>query len=195
MSQRSPHETRLRILRVAKLVTVINSAVILGVLAGIVLLNMRDEEGTLGHDGFRGSKPPSGQKMPHLEELPGVPPRSELVGKRTLVVGTCMDCASGDILGSAVARLFERDFPEDAQLVMITWQGNLDEFRNEWRIPNTVQIYAMPDEQSRVKAQEMLRIGESGYSYLFDSKGTWRSSYPAQLLLPADVLHDLKQIK
>ena len=186
-----------------KLLLLADLAVILGVIAFWFWWSREDPRASVGNNGLRGSVPPAGQRIPDLASVAGISPRfpstGSLRGDKVLLVGTCLECQSGDIIGGAMRRLGSADLPDDLRVIVAGWGGKAAAWRSKWSLNDRIELHvAAPGAATEQLASE-LRLQpdverSSGYGYLYDSRGVWRSSFPVQLILPDDVLHDVDAI-
>jgi hypothetical protein len=178
-------------------------AILLAIVAAWAVWARDDSRAAVGHDGLHGSVPPTGQRLPDLSSITGVAPRlptpAALRGRRVLLVGTCFDCRSGDIVGGALRRLAGADLPDDLLVVVAGWGGSVAAWRDKWSLPARIELHGATTRASTMRLAAALRLEpdpdqSSGYAYLYDAHGRWRSSFPAQLMLPDDIGHDVEAI-
>jgi hypothetical protein len=155
--------------------------------------------------GLRGSRPPAGQHMPDLSSVdgiePGAPAPATLRGSAVMLVATCMECRSGDVIGGFLGRLTPDDLPGDARVVVFVWGGDEGAWLRQSRIgvgdvkPTILHVQA-PAALARVRSTFGIgSVGgaeESGITFLYDTKGRWRSTYFLGQLDRDDIAHDLR---
>lgn len=185
-------------MRYLKLLLAVN-AVLLAAIASIWWFGLRDDpRATHGNDGLRGSIPPRGQVIPDLAGIvgitPAVPTRARLAGSPALIVATCFECQSGDIIGGAMRRLADRGLPRGAQVHVVGWEGDAAAWRRRWSLPVDFGVHAAGTPAAQTAAKSLLKVDETGYAYLYDSEGVWRSSFPVQLMQSQDIVHDMRRV-
>jgi hypothetical protein len=194
-TETSPRPSRLGIPKWVKLLVVVDAVVLAVALGVFAVLHRSDERENIVNAGYRGSRPPAGQQVPDLSKVrgisPALPATSTFKGAPTLYVATCMKCPSGDIVGGAMRRLGERSFPKGTHVEIIAWQGDAATWRSDWQIPASLPIHVVTGAASIYDVKRTLGIGDYGFSYLYDSAGTWRASYALQTMLPEDIVHDM----
>lgn len=160
------------------------------VIVGLALAlwwNHRDHE-------RRGSTPPDGQRLADLPALDGlVPPGpapQELRGDGALLVATCLDCRSGQIVGGFLARVAD-DLPRGARVLVIGWDGTEQAWRSSTSVPPQIPVHVAPDERTARALRRELRVGESGFAMVYDSEGRWVSTFHLGQLDRDDVVADL----
>lgn len=195
---KSPVRARVGIPKWVKLMMVADMVVLIAAVSIYVALHRTDDRENVVNAGLRGSKPPSGQRMPDLSGVAGISPalpsRAAARGTTTLLVATCMECPSGDIVGGAMRRLGARDLPDDTRVEIIGWQGDAAGWRAEWGIPESLPIHLVSGANSIGAVKTTLGIGDNGFAYLYDPTGTWRASYAVQLMQPDDIVHDMDEL-
>jgi hypothetical protein len=172
-------------------------AVVVAVLAANLLSGSDRFARLLGVDAeLRGSTPPAGQVLPDLSNVAGVKPAFpapvELRGQAVLLVATCIDCRSGDIVGRVLASVDPAAVGK-AQLHAIAWGGSPRSWRGEWGIGANVSVHGVAP-PSDVAIARQLRVGESGVAFLYDAQGRWRVTYHLGQLSAPDIEHDLRQL-
>jgi hypothetical protein len=187
LRQRSSRRRRI----IALLVVV--DAIVVAIAVGVWFAIQRTEPSEL-----RGSTPPAGQVIPDLSNVSGVeppiPPPSGLAGDAvTMIVGTCLNCRSGDLIGGTLARMLEREsIPKGANIVVLGWDGDAKQWRREWQIPSNVTIHSAVSDRANDELPARLRLGENGMVFLYDRKRRWRSSFHTGQLDHEDMAHDLR---
>ncbi len=180
----------------------IDVAVLVIVLGVWLALRGDDPEANAVNAGLRGSKPPAGQTWPRLDNVDGIEPafptRADVQGAPTMLVATCVECRSGDIIGGFLGRLPEDALAEDARVVVLTWGGSQTDWATQWRIdPERFDLVDARTPAAVEEARTALGIGpvdgaeESGIAYLHDADGVWRSTFFLGQLDRDDVSHDL----
>ncbi|MEO6866650.1 MAG: hypothetical protein ABI200_01360 [Gaiellales bacterium] len=178
-------------------------AVILGAVAIWAWYSRGDSRAAVGHDGLHGSVPPAGQRMPDLSMIrgisPGLPAPRALRGDRVLLVATCLNCRSGDIVGGALRRLGASNLPSGAQVVIAGWRGTAAAYRAKWSLPSRFVVHVASPGAATTALTSTLHLdadaeNASGYAFLYDTAGRWRSTFPAQLMLPEDIVYDTRAI-
>ena len=174
----------------------VDVAVLLAAVVVYVVLGRGDARENVANVGLRGSRPPAHQTMPDLSNIrgvvPAVPAPAAFRGDVTLLVATCMQCPSGDVIGGALRRLADRDLPDHARIVVVAWSGDVAAWRAEWKLPASLPIHVVRSPSSVPTMKVRLGIGDNGFGYLYGRTGAWRASYAVQLLQPDDVLHDMR---
>lgn len=136
--------------------------------------------------------------MPDLSRVrglsPAVPAPSALRAGPVLLVATCFDCQSGDVIGGAMRRLAERELPGAAQVRVVGWDGDARAWRERWSLPSTVGVHRATTPGAIAQAKQLLGVDETGYAYLYDAEGRWRSSFAVQLMQSDDIVHDMRAI-
>lgn len=202
--EESPSVRRTNVRRIVKLLVGVELAVIL-LAVSVWLLTRDDERENAVNDGLRGSRPPAGQAWPALDAIDGIEPaapsRDEVRGAPAMLVATCADCRSGDIIGGFLGRLAPDALPEDARVVVLTWDGDQGDWAEQWRVDDErfeLHDVTTPDATARVRRR--LGIGpvdgaeESGITFLHDTQGRWRSTFYVGQLDAGDMAHDLEQL-
>jgi len=139
----------------------------------------------LGNDSDerRGSKPPSGQRLPAgLADIRGLEPRFPSLrpakgARPVLVAATCLDCRSGDVFGGFMGRLDPDDLPEGAEVRLLTWDGDPEAWRREHRIPEKYRIHHAQSERAAEELQTTMRVGDSGIAFVYDRRLRWYSTF------------------
>ncbi len=165
-----------------------------------------DDRGNVVNRGLRGSLPPQGQTWPsELANVngirPGFPNRSAVEGAAAMLVATCIECRSGEVIGGFLGRLRADDLPDDARVVVLTWDGDPRAWRREWGVDGAAAEWHQATTAKATDAiRDRLGIGsidgadESGVTLLFDPRGRWRASYSIGQLNRDDIAHDLKSL-
>lgn len=165
-----------------------------------------DPESNAVNDGLRGSRPPAGQVWPDLATERGIAPpfpdRDAIRGHATMLVATCADCPSGDIIGGFLGRLDDDALPDDAHVIVLTWGGDQAEWAARWKLDAVPQLelHAATNAQAVARVRRTLGIGpvdgaeESGIAFLHDTAGRWRSTFFVGQLQREDVRHDLERL-
>jgi hypothetical protein len=191
-----PASRRLAARRWVKVLVLVDIVVVVAAVSVYLVMRQGDPRGNVANVGLRGSRPPAGQKMPDLSKVsgmePDMPAPASMRGDVTLVVATCMQCPSGDVIGGALRRLTDRDLPEGARIEVVGWGGDVAAWRAEWKLPKRLAIHVVRTPSSVSKVKVLLGIGTNGFGYLYDRGGVWRASYAVQLLQPDDVVHDMR---
>lgn len=200
----SPFVRRRIVPRIVKVMLLVDLVAVLAALA--IWFGVRDDgEENVVNDGLRGSKPPSGQRMPDLREARGLEPAAEAPaayrGTPVVLFATCMDCRSGDVFGGYLGRLGAKDLPDGARAVVVAWNGDVEAWRREWGIDDErLEVHVAPGEQDAAVLRTRLGIGgragneESGIAFLYDPSGRWRATYFLGQLDREDIRHDLEEL-
>ncbi len=173
--------------------------------AAVWLLTREDERANAVNDGLRGSTPPAGQVWPALDELDGISPAfpslEAVRGGASMLVATCADCRSGDIIGGFIGRLGPDTLPDDARVVVLTWGGDQEAWADEWHVdPEQVELHEATTPAAVARVRRELGIApvgdaeESGITFLHDTRGRWRSTYYVGQLDARDIAHDLERL-
>ncbi len=174
--------------------------------AGFLWIVLRGEsDSNAVNPGLRGSTPPAGQVWPALAEVDGITPvfptRDDVEGRATMLVATCAECPSGDVIGGFLGRLGEDALPEDARVVVLTWRGDQATWAKRWHIDDErFELHDVADGAPLAAVRRSLGIGsvdgaeESGIAFLHDTEGRWRSTFFAGQLDREDVAHDLAEL-
>lgn len=188
--------------RLVKLLVLVDAAIL--VVAVVVWSLLReDPETNAVNDGLRGSRPPAGQVWPDAiaKVAPSFPTRSDVRGGAAMLVATCAECRSGDIIGGFLGRLGRDSLPEDARVVVLTWGGDQAAWAERWRLEgDRLELHEATTPQAIAAVRRELGIGpvngaeESGIAYLHDTTGRWRSTYFVGQLDREAIVHDLEQL-
>ena len=175
--------------RVVKLLIVADIVIVLAL--GIYIVARSDTGGRL-----QGSHPPQGQRMEDLSRLAGITPAfpapHELRGSPVAVIGTCLECRSGDIIGGFLSRI-GNDIPQGSRVVVLGWDGSIEQFRKQYPMGDRIDLY-QANAAAGAAARKQLHIGESGIAYLYDSKGVWRTTWHLGQLDRTGFLDDLASL-
>lgn len=169
------------------------------------LLSRDDERANAVNDGLRGSAPPAGQTWPDLQPIDGIEPafpgRDDVRGTASMLVATCADCRSGDIIGGFLGRLGPDTLPEDARVVVLTWDGDQAAWVDEWHVDrDRIELHHATSPAAVARVRRELGIApvgdaeESGITFLHDTRGRWRSTYYVGQLNADDIAHDLERL-
>jgi hypothetical protein len=202
---RSPEGRRANARRLVKLLVVADLVI---VCAAFALWNvLRDDpESNAANEGLRGSRPPAGQVWPALDDVAGITPalpsRADVSGRATMLVATCAACPSGDIIGGFLGRLGDGSLPDDARVVVLTWDGDQAAWARRWHVDSVpgIELHEATDPAAISTARRTLGIGrvdgaqESGIAFLHDRRGRWRSTFFVGQLQRDDVAHDLAEL-
>lgn len=192
--------------RIVAVLVVVEAVVVLAALGAWLLLRSDADRANVVNDGLRGSRPPADQPWPgQLASFGGISPpfplRGEVAGEATMLVATCVDCRSGDVIGGFLARLGPGDLPDDARVVVLTWDGDQAAWVEEHGIDEErFELHRTQPGEATDEARAILGIGsvegaeESGIAYLHDTRGRWRSTYFLGQLDREDVAHDLGRL-
>lgn len=188
-----------KLIRILSIALVINIAIIVAIGIGVFLRSHKsDDRETFGNNGLHGAIVPKNQKLPNLSKVKGIEPAfpssKKLKGKVVLIVATCLMCRSGDILGGSLQSLGSKKLPNNTQVLIIGWNGDAKKWRKEWNIPSSYSIHTSSSDSSRSAVKDKLHVGDSGFGFLYDKQGYWRTSYSVQALYPDDVRHDMKML-
>ena len=206
--EQSPAQRRAIVRRVVKLLIAVD--IVLFLLGAGAWLALRDDDrANAVNPGLRGSRPPAGQVLPDLQAIPGLgpapPSRGELRGSSVLLVATCMDCRSGDVIGGYLGRLVADDRPEHARIVVLLWDGDVTAWRTRFGIGRDggaarLELHVATTAVGVRAVRRLLGIGaiggeeESGVARVYDSRGRWRSTFAVGQLTRDDVAHDLRAV-
>lgn len=191
-----------------KLLVAVDLAVLLVVVVAFAAL--RSGGGAAGeenavNEGLRGSLPPAGLSWPDLAGVEGidppVPATEALSGSAAMLVATCADCRSGDVMGGFLGRLAADDLPDGAHVHVVAWGGDVAAWAERMRIDRErMVVHDASDERAAEAVQRMLGIApragqeESGAAMLYDTTGTWRSTFALGQLDRAGIAHDLARL-
>lgn len=191
--------------RIVLVLVAVDVLVVLLALAAWLALR-EDGEANVVNEGLRGSRPPADQPWPgQLASFGGIEPafplRGEVAGAPSMLVATCVECRSGDVIGGFLARLEPGDLPEDARAVVLTWGGDQGEWVDEHGIDaEQFELHHAAPGEATDEARAVLGIGpveggeESGIAYLHDTRGRRRSTYFIGQLDREDIAHDLERL-
>ena len=198
----SPEPRRANVRRLVKLLVAVDVLVVLAAVA--IWLSMGDDDRSNAvNDGLRGSTPPAGQAWPDaIAALDATfPTRSDVRGHASMLVATCADCRSGDIIGGFLGRLANDALPRDARVVVLTWDGDQAAWADRWKLDrDRLELHALTTPTAVARARRELGIGpvagaeESGIAFLHDARGRWRSTFFVGQLDVEDIAHDLEQL-
>lgn len=195
--------SRLRRRRIVRALVVVDLVVLAAIIAAWALMR-GDERGNVVNEGLRGSLPPAGQSWP--DELaavtaiePPLPSRDELApGSPAMIVATCAQCRSGDVIGGFLGRLGGDDLPEGSSVHVVAWGGDVDAWVARWGIDaERIAVHDANPAAATRAARRTFGIGpvdgaeESGMAFLFDPAGAWRATYAVGQLDRGDIAHDL----
>ncbi|MCW2956741.1 MAG: hypothetical protein JWO69_1610 [Thermoleophilia bacterium] len=183
--------------RLLKLLVVVDVVLLVVILA--IWLAMRDDDReNVVNDGLRGSLPPAGEVFPDVASVGGIRPKfptgAQLAGTPVVLVATCVDCRSGDIIGGFLSRLGAEELPDTARVLVVGWNGDVGAWRRTWKIPRSIEVHGATNVEATARVRSLLRTGESGNAFLHDTRGIWRASYALGQLDVDDVLHDLDEL-
>jgi hypothetical protein len=195
---------------VVRLLVVVDLVVVVAAV-GIWLLVLRPGDGDADsranavNEGLRGSRPPAGQVWPALSNVDGirppVPSREQVAGAPAMLVATCIECRSGDVIGGFLGRLGTADLPGRSRVIVLGWEGDVEQWAQEWRIDaDRIDLHQTTTEDATSVARRTLGIGpvdggeESGIVFLHDTRGRWRSTFFVGQLNRADIAHDLRRL-
>ena len=185
-------------MRLLKLLVAAEAALIVAI-GSIWWFAVRDDpRATHGNDGLRGSIAPAGQRLPDLNSIKGiippVPAASSLTGAPLLIVATCFECQSGDVVGGALRRLAAPDLPGDTRIVVVGWGQAGAAWHDRWSLPKRFVVHEATTPAAIAQAKQTLGVDETGYAYLYDGRGVWRSSFAVQLMQSEDIVHDMRRL-
>lgn len=202
---RSPARRRTNARRWVKVLVLADLVVVCAAISLWIVFRDQGDSNAV-NDGLRGSKPPAGQSWPALASLDGITPefpsRADVRGTATMLVATCADCRSGDIIGGFLGRLGEDALPDDARVVVLTWGGEQAAWAERWKLDAVPQLelHQAAGGATVERIRRTLGIGsvdgaeESGIAFLHDTRGRWRSTFFVGQLLREDVVHDLERL-
>ena len=157
---------------------------------------------------LRGSLPPNGVS---LDRLPAsaVDPELPRAGEAeqdtpSVVFVTCLQCRSADILGRFLSGL-DGDLVQSGGTVhVITSAADSAAWAQEWRLQDEdrppMEFHDAVGAPGRAAVQRMFgiatdgRVDSSGAAYLFDPRGTWRSTFFLGQLDERDIGWDLRRL-
>ena len=189
--------------RLVKLLVAVDIVLLVAGLSIWLALRGEDERANVANEGLRGSKPPDGQVWPGdlatvVDLQPQFPVRGDVAGAPTALFSTCIDCRSGDVFGGFLGRIQDGDLPDDAQAYLLVWDGDPAAWAREFGIDtDRFQLLHASTEFAASSVKDRLGIGtvngeeESGFAYLYDPRGTWRSTFAIGQLHVEDIAHDL----
>lgn len=205
-SGRSPMRTRAQVRRIVKVLVLVDLVVILAAV-GIWMLLRDDPDANVVNDGLRGSRPPGGQVWPELAAVEGIEPafptRQEIKGSPVVLVATCVDCRSGDVIGGFLGRMSADAVPDGARLVVLTWGGDQARWAKQWNLDaDRIDLHAVTPSDAAALATVRRTVGigpvqggeESGITFVHDPEGSWRSTFFVGQLSVDDLAHDLKAL-
>jgi hypothetical protein len=201
-----PARRRLGVRRAVILLVLLDAVVLLA--AATIWLAMRDdqERENAVNEGLRGSRPPQGQSFPDLSTIPGIRPAmpnpTALRGRPIVLVATCVECRSGDVIGGFLSRLQPDDLPGESQIVVLAWGGDVDAWKRQWQLdPDRLELHAVATPTATSDVQQAVGIArvqgaeESGAAFVYDTSGRWRSTYFLGQLDREDIAHDLIELR
>jgi hypothetical protein len=147
---------------------------------------------------YRGSAPAAGLELPvkPLVSSPIFTPpirAASLTGRPVVLVATCLQCRSGDVLGGFLGRLGTAGIPSDLHLQVVGVDGDAKSWRREWSVPARWNISVASDVMAGTRfLRTQLRTGDSGQVQLFDARGSWRATWHLGQLSPDDLRHDIQ---
>lgn len=203
MTERSPFVQRSRLRRLILWLAALDLVLIAAAL--VVWSAVRpddDAKENVFNQGLRGSKPPAGETIPKLDGVGGLHPpvgTASLRGDAIQLVATCLDCRSGEIIGGYLGRLTVSDIPDGARVVLVGWSGDVRAWRKRWHVDEKlVELHAATAEEAAAELRALFGIAprggaqESGITFLYDTRGRWRSTYFIGQLDREDIEHDLR---
>lgn len=192
--------------RLVKLLVLADVVVLILAAALWLALRDSDERENAVNDGLRGSLPPQGQMWPDLSEAEGIKPpfptQDQVQGRSTVLVATCVECQSADIIGGFLSRLRAGDLPDDSRVVVMGWGGDVSAWATRWQLDTTrLQIHAAQSAAATSAVRRTIGIApvdggqESGAAFVYDARGRWRSTYFIGQLHREDIAHDLAALR
>ncbi len=165
-----------------------------------------DERENAVNQGLRGSTPPAGQVWPGdlatLTDIePAFPVRGDVAGAPAMLVSTCIDCRSGDVIGSFLGRIEPGDLPDEARALVLVWDGDPAAWSKRYAIDaerfellHARTPFAVEGIRTRLGIGSVTGEEPSGAAFLYDPKGYWRSTFALGQLDRDDVAHDLREL-
>lgn len=148
---------------------------------------------------LQGSRPPAGQLMPDLSKVDGLDPPmpapKQLRGRAVLIVATCLDCRSGDVMGGFLSRLDTDEVADRVALHVIGWEGDRRSWNREYPLDKRLRLHTASNAAEASAVARKLRVGESGIAYLYDRRGHWATTYHLGQLDADDIAHDLNLLE
>lgn len=190
--------------RVVKLLVAVDLVILLAVVAVWLVARSGDDRANAVNAGLRGSLPPAGQSWP--DELasidsitPPMPRASNLAGHPAVLLVTCIECRSGDIMGGFLGRIQPSDLPADAPVHVLTFDGDQAAWQQRYSVRDDDQVVLHHASTAAAADRIRARLGigsidgaeESGVTFVYDPDGTWRASYSIGQLNLDDLAHDL----
>jgi len=162
-----------------KLLLLVDVVALLAALA--IFAVTRDDPGTNAvNDGLQGSRPPAGRTWPRVDRVeldPPLPRRAQLADAPAVLVATCLDCRSGDIIGGFLGLLGADHLPGHAAVHVLAWGGSAKRWRAEWSLPETYEVHVAASEQESLELRRALAVNENGFARVYDPRGRWRSTF------------------
>ena len=150
------------------------------------------------HDrSYHGSIPSTSLTFPATELagrsdlVPRFPSRRQKSPRPIVIVVTCLDCRSGDVIGGFLGRMTVAGIDDRIDLRVIAIGGNARAWQREWKVPARWIIHRAPAGSGSQLAASLLRVGESGQLQLYDARGHWKSTWHLGQLDITGVRHDL----
>lgn len=208
VAEQSSAQRRARTRRIVRWLVLVDLVVVLAVVAIWLLAVRGDSQENVANPGLRGSKPPAGQTWPKLASVDGITPpfpsRADVDGAATVLVATCVDCRSGDIIGGFLGRIAPDALPRDARIVVLTWSGDPSAWAKQWNLdPSRLELHAVAAGDDAALARVRTAVGiapvqgaeESGIAFVYDPAGIWRSTFFIGQLKVDDIAHDLSELE
>lgn len=201
---RSPFIRRTNARRLVKILVAVDLVIVLAAILLWMLLR-DDDRANAVNDDLRGSRPPAGQTWPDLADAriaPAFPTLDQVEGRATMLVATCTECRSGDIIGGFLGRLDADDLPADSRIVVLTWGGDQGDWASRWKLDasSAIDLHEATGDATVARVRRTLGIGpvadaeESGIAFLHDTRGRWRSTFFVGQLDRDDIAHDLARL-
>ena len=118
-----------------------------------------------------------------------------------VLLATCLDCRSGDLVGGFLGLLGSDAAPGGAPVHVIAWGGDVAAWRSEWRVPSSYVVHAAVSEAGAARVRRALGVEERedadlqyGFARVYDASGRWRSTFHVGQLDRAQLRHDLAAV-
>lgn len=206
MRESSPTPRPTVVRRIVKLLVLVDLVVLIIAVAVWLAIRGDDERENVVNDGLRGSRPPQGQTWPGLATVSGIDPPmpalSSVVGRPTVLIATCVECRSADVIGGFLSRMRADDLSEDARLVILAWGGDVQAWSKQWKLDEErYELHAAATPGATNSVQRTIGIArvdgaeESGAAFVYDATGRWRSTFFLGQLDRDDIAHDLAALE
>jgi len=97
---------------------------------------------------------------------------------------------AGYFLGSLRPRL-----PGGSAVTVLFFGGSAPRFAQRWKLADRgdTRVVEIPSESSS-EVRKAFHVGTGSVAFLYDNRSTWRATYQAGQMVPADVVHDMSVI-